>query len=73
MYEQACTRRWPVRHIYADRLEVFAEHLPPGSYTLSYMLRTTSAGTFSVPAPFVEEMYHPEVAGRGLAAQVKIV
>ncbi|HYF61518.1 MAG TPA: alpha-2-macroglobulin family protein, partial [Herpetosiphonaceae bacterium] len=65
--------RWPVRHIYDNRLELFAEHLPPGAYTLTYLLRTTSAGAFGVPGPWVEEMYHPEVAGRGLAAQVVII
>jgi uncharacterized protein YfaS (alpha-2-macroglobulin family) len=64
--------RWPVRHSYDDRLEVFAAQLPPGTHTLTYLLRTTSAGAFGVPGPWVEEMYHPEVAGRGLAAQVVI-
>jgi alpha-2-macroglobulin len=51
---------------------VFAEQLPPGAHTLTYMLRATSAGIFSVPGPRAEEMYRPEVAGRGLAAQVMI-
>jgi uncharacterized protein YfaS (alpha-2-macroglobulin family) len=34
-------------------------------YDYDYLARATTPGTFVVPPPKAEEMYHPETFGRG--------
>ena len=47
-----------------DRLLLFADHLPPGVHSYSYVARATTAGTFVLPPAHAEGMYAPEVFGR---------
>lgn len=47
-----------------DRVLLFADRLPPGVHTYTYMARATTAGTFTRPPARAEEMYTPEVSGR---------
>lgn len=47
-----------------DRVLLFADHLPPGVHTYSYVARATTAGTFVRAPARAEEMYTPEVSGR---------
>jgi uncharacterized protein YfaS (alpha-2-macroglobulin family) len=53
-----------------ERVEVFASLLYGGAYDYSYLARATTPGTFVVPPPKAEEMYHPETFGRGASDRV---
>jgi len=48
-----------------ERAEAFTSLLWSGVHTYSYVARATTPGTFVVPPPKAEEMYHPETFGRG--------
>ncbi len=48
-----------------ERAEAFTSYLPAGVYTYKYTARAITPGTFVVPPPKAEEMYHPETFGRG--------
>lgn len=47
-----------------DRVVLFADELPPGLHTYSYLARATTAGSFVRAPARAEEMYTPEVSGR---------
>ncbi len=47
-----------------DRALFFADYLPAGIHTITYLVRVTSFGTFGMPATKVEQMYEPEVFGQ---------
>jgi len=51
-----------------DRLFLFRESLPAGSYTYEYYLRATTPGTFSYPPTVASELYFPENFGRTAGA-----
>jgi uncharacterized protein YfaS (alpha-2-macroglobulin family) len=53
-----------------DRVEVFSSLLWEGVYEYEYMARATTRGSFTVPPPKAEEMYHPETFGRGPSDRV---
>jgi len=55
-----------------ERVEAFASLLFEGVYTYSYVARATTPGTFVVPPPKAEEMYHPETFGRGPSDRVVV-
>jgi uncharacterized protein YfaS (alpha-2-macroglobulin family) len=55
-----------------ERVEAFASLLFEGVYTYSYVARATTPGTFVVPPPRAEEMYHPETFGRGHTDRVVV-
>nr|MBC7243870.1 hypothetical protein [Chloroflexota bacterium] len=48
-----------------QRAEAFASLLWEGVHTYTYVARATTPGKFIVPPPKAEEMYSPEVFGRG--------
>jgi uncharacterized protein YfaS (alpha-2-macroglobulin family) len=48
-----------------ERAEAFASLLWEGVYDYSYVARATTPGTFVAPPAKAEEMYSPEVFGRG--------
>jgi uncharacterized protein YfaS (alpha-2-macroglobulin family) len=48
-----------------ERVEAFASLLWDGVHEYVYVARATTPGTFVVPPPKAEEMYSPEVFGRG--------
>ncbi|HUK90588.1 MAG TPA: alpha-2-macroglobulin family protein, partial [Blastocatellia bacterium] len=48
-----------------ERVEAFASLLWDGVYDYTYVARATTPGSFIVPPPKAEEMYHPETFGRG--------
>lgn len=56
----------PFRHReqYDDRALFFADYLPAGVYSVSYLVRVTSFGTYQMPATRVEGMYEPEIFGQ---------
>ena len=55
-----------------DRVVIFADDLPLGSYTFTYYVRATSPGFFSMPATRAECMYEPEVFGQSSSTSVRI-
>ena len=57
---------------YDDRVVLFATRLSEGRHEFSYIVRATTAGTFSVAGTWVEEMYAPEIHGRGAATSLEI-
>jgi hypothetical protein len=55
-----------------DRVGLFATRLGAGRHEFSYLVRATTAGTFAAGGTWAEEMYAPEVHGRGAAVQIII-
>ena len=55
-----------------ERVEAFTSLLWEGVYTYAYLARATTPGTFVVPPPKAEEMYHPETFGRGWGDRVVV-
>ena len=66
-------RRGGFDHVekYDDRVQLFATRLSEGRHEFSYLVRATTAGTFTAAGTTAEEMYTPEVYGR--AAPVVVV
>lgn len=52
-----------------DAVRFFADDLPAGHYRLVYSVQVIAPGRFIAPAPQAQEIYHPDVFGRG-AAQI---
>ena len=50
----------------------FSDYLPAGNYHLSYVSQAIAGGEFSVMATHAEEMYNPEVYGKGIPASLKV-
>ena len=55
-----------------ERVEAFTTLLWEGVHRYSYVARATTPGTFVVPPPKAEEMYHPETFGRGATDTVTV-
>lgn len=55
-----------------DRAEAFTTLLWEGSYRYRYTARATTPGTFTAGPPKAEEMYSPEVFGRGATDRVVV-
>jgi uncharacterized protein YfaS (alpha-2-macroglobulin family) len=55
-----------------QRVEAFASLLWEGVHDYSYVARATTPGTFVAPPPKAEEMYSPEVFGRGATEWVVV-
>ena len=64
----------PFRHreMYNDRAMFFADYLTANVYTVSYLVRATSYGTFAMPSTRIEGMYEPEVFGQTSSTSVTI-
>ena len=60
--------RWSFYHqeLRHDRAHFYSEYLAPGRYVLSYTAQAIAPGTFTVLPPRAEEMYDPDVFGRGV-------
>ena len=56
-----------------DRVVVFADHLPAGTYRYRVPIRATHEGDYSMPPATVHAMYAPEIAGNTTAARVRVV
>jgi alpha-2-macroglobulin len=50
--------------IYRDRIIAYADHLDPGVYSLHYLVRSVTPGTFVYPGAKVHLQYAPEEFGR---------
>jgi hypothetical protein len=58
---------------YDDRMLIFADYLPAGTHSYSYVVQATSPGVYYAPSALAEGMYEPEVFGRTAGATVEIV
>jgi hypothetical protein len=56
-----------------DRVVLFADSLPPGVHTSSFVARATTPGTFINKPAHAEEMYTPEVFGRSEGGQFTVL
>jgi hypothetical protein len=55
-----------------DRVQLFADTLPPGVHTYVYLARATTIGKFVAAPTHVEQMYSPEVFGRTAASHFSV-
>ena len=55
-----------------DRVLLFATVLDDGTFVYTYVARATAPGDYTVAPTQAEEMYRPEIFGRGGTVQVKV-
>ncbi len=62
--------RWSFYHqeLRHHAARFYADYLPPGNYHLSYTAQAIASGEFAVLPVHSEEMYDPDVYGKGLPA-----
>jgi uncharacterized protein YfaS (alpha-2-macroglobulin family) len=60
------------RELEHDAARFYADYLPAGHYHLSYGAQAMAEGQFSASATKAEEMYDPDVYGKGLPAQLTV-
>lgn len=65
---------WGFYHqeLHNDAAQFYADYLPAGSYHLTYTAQAIAAGSFTVMPTTAEEMYNPDVYGRGVSAQMQV-
>lgn len=56
-----------------DAAIFYSDYLSAGNYHLSYVAQAIAPGEFGVMATHAEEMYEPEVFGKGMPAILKVV
>ncbi len=73
-YFQAPTDSWEISYqtIYRDRVMAYANHLEAGVYTLHYLVRSVTPGTFGYPGTEAQLQYAPEEFGRSAASILTI-
>ncbi len=55
-----------------DRVVLFSDAMPAGVHAQRYLVRATSSGRFTAPAPSVHEMYSPWVGGDGAPTTLEV-
>jgi uncharacterized protein YfaS (alpha-2-macroglobulin family) len=60
------------RELRDDEAVFYADWMPAGVHTQSYLARATTPGDYAHPAARVEEMYRPEVYGRTEAGRMVV-
>lgn len=60
------------RELRHDSARFYADYLPAGNYHLSYAAQAIASGEFGVMPLHAEEMYDPDVYGKGLPATLSI-
>lgn len=67
-------QKFRIDHVetYGDRVLVFANYLPAGSYQFDYLAKAATKGKFSAPPAHIEEMYNPEVFARTMTGAMEI-
>jgi uncharacterized protein YfaS (alpha-2-macroglobulin family) len=58
------------RELRHDSARFYADWLAPGNYHLSYTAQVIAEGEFNAPPVQAEEMYDPDVYGRGIAMEL---
>lgn len=61
------------RELRGDRVLVFVDQLPAGTYRYRVPVRATHEGTYSMPPATVHAMYSPEVSGNTIGRKVRVV
>jgi len=56
-----------------NRVILFADSLAPGVHVHHYLVRALNFGTYNIPGTRAEQMYAPEVFGRGPEMTIRIV
>ncbi len=56
-----------------EKAVIYASHLPRGVYEFVYTIQPTVAGEYNVIPPVAQELYFPEVYGRGDGARFTIL
>jgi hypothetical protein len=66
--------RWSFYHqeLRHEAVRYYSEYLPAGNYHLSYTAQAIAAGEFIVLPVHAEEMYDPDVFGKGVAARLVV-
>ncbi len=57
---------------YDDRIAAFADYLPAGTHTFTYMVSAVTDGTFAYPSAWASLMYEPAVFGRNATSELVI-
>ncbi len=73
-YYQAQADNWQISYktMHHDRVIAFGDRLDPGVYTLHYLVRSVTPGTFLYPGAEVHLQYAPEEFGRSAATTLVI-
>ncbi|WP_442946988.1 alpha-2-macroglobulin family protein [Nostoc sp. UHCC 0870] len=71
---QAQADSWQLgyKNIYRDRIIAYADYLEPGVYSLHYLVRSVTPGTFLWPGAEVHLQYAPEEFGRSASSTLQI-
>lgn len=66
--------RWSFYHqeLRHDAARYYSDYLPAGNYHLSYTAQAIAAGEFIVMPVHAEEMYDPDVYGKGIAGKLVV-
>jgi uncharacterized protein YfaS (alpha-2-macroglobulin family) len=66
--------RWSFYHreLRHDSARFYSDYLPAGNYHLSYVAQAIASGEFTVLPLRAEEMYDPDIYGRGLPATLEV-
>ncbi len=57
---------------YEGRVAAFADYVPAGAHTFTYMVTAVTDGTFAYPSAWVSLMYEPATFGRNATGQLVI-
>lgn len=73
-YFQARGDSWQLgyKQTYADRVVAFGDRLEPGVYTLHYLVRSITPGTFAWPGAEAHLQYAPEEFGRSASSNLEV-
>ena len=66
--------RWSFYHkeLRHDSVRFYSDWLPAGNYHLSYTAQAIAEGEFVSMPVYAEEMYDPDVFGKGLLRTLKV-
>ena len=56
------------KQIYDQKVVMSADYLPAGTYTINYLARASTAGTFHVLPATARQFYFPDVSGRSASS-----
>ncbi len=71
--QQSTWRGFQRNEKYDDHIVAFADSLPSGEHEYSYLVQTTTAGTFSYPSMWGSQMYEPAVFGRNATSSLVVL
>ncbi|WP_013321633.1 alpha-2-macroglobulin family protein [Gloeothece verrucosa] len=73
-YYQSQQSSWAINYqqIYRDKIAAYSDHLEAGVYTLHYLVRSVTPGSFDWPGATVSLQYAPEEFGRCTSSRLEI-